>query len=141
MPYLRKGIFKAWSDTQIEEGSKWYDQISAASAKASVAVLLVSSRFLASDFIHEHELSPFLKKASEGGATILWMLIGDCAYKETALSEYQAVVSPPDKPFAAMTKPKRDTAWRRVCETIQRAVSTGAPPNAPSSRPLTERHA
>jgi len=50
---------------------------------------------------------------------ILWVLIRDCSWKETPLKDYQAVVSPPDKPFASMTKPKRDTVWRKVCEAIK----------------------
>jgi hypothetical protein len=122
-PYLRSGTITAWSDRQIEAGSKWFDEIKAALARTSVAVMLVSPDFLASDFIHEHELGPFLKEAEAGGVRILWVLIRDCAYRETSLKDYQAVVSPPDKPFASMTKGKRDTAWRKVCEVIKEAVN------------------
>ena len=79
--------------------------------RTSVAVLLVSPDFLASDFIHEHELGPLLNEAAAGGVTILWVLIRDCSHEETPLASYQAVVSPPDKPFASMPTPKRDSAW------------------------------
>jgi hypothetical protein len=121
-PYLRTGAVTAWSDRQIRPGSKWFDEIKAASANTSVAVMLVSTAFLASDFIHEHELGPFLKEAEAGGVRILWVLIGDCAWKETSLKDYQSVVSPPDKSFASMTKAKRATAWTRVCEEVKRAA-------------------
>jgi hypothetical protein len=121
-PYLRKGTITAWSDEQIVPGSKWFDEIKAALANTSAAVMLVGPDFLASDFIHEHELGPLLKEAEAGGVTILWVLIRDCSWKETPLKDYQAVVSPPDKPFASMTKAKRDTAWRKVCEAIKQAV-------------------
>jgi hypothetical protein len=121
-PYLRTGTITAWSDEQIEPGSRWFDEIKAALARTSVAVMLVSPDFLASDFIHEQELGPLLKEAEAGGVKIRWILIRDCAWKETPLKDYQAVVSPPDKPFASMTKAKRDTAWRRVCEEIKRAA-------------------
>jgi len=122
-PYLRKGTFTAWSDKQIAPGSQWFDEIKTALAKTSVAVMLVSSDFLASDFIHEHELGPLLKGTAAGGVTILWVLIGDCSYEETLLQPYQAVVSPPDKPFASMPKAKRDTAWKKVCQAIIQAVN------------------
>jgi TIR domain len=121
-PYLRKGTFTAWSDQQIKPGSQWFDEIKAELAKTSVAVMLVSPDFLASDFIHEHELGPLLKEAAAGGVTILWVLIRDCSYEETLLEPYQAVLSP-DKSLASMTKAKRDTAWKAVCKAIQQAVN------------------
>jgi hypothetical protein len=122
-PYLRKGTITAWSDEQIEPGSQWFDEIKVALAKTSVAVMLVSPDFLNSEFIHEHELSPLLMEAAAGGVTILWVLIRDCSYEETLVAPYQAVVSPPDKPFALMTRAKRDTAWKTVCKAIKEAVS------------------
>jgi internalin A len=83
----------------------------------------VSPNFLASDFIHEHELTPILKKAEAGGVRILWVQIRASAYMETSLKNYQAVVSPPEKPLAEM-KAKRDQAWLRVCEEIKKAVGS-----------------
>ena len=121
-PYLRKGAFTAWSDQQIEPGSKWFDEIKAALANTSVAVMLVSPDFLDSDFIHEHELGPLLKEAETGGVKIRWVLIQDCSWKETPLNDYQAV-APTDKSFAAMRTPQRNTAWRKVCEEIKQAVN------------------
>jgi hypothetical protein len=87
-----------------------------------VAVLLVTPDFIASDFIHEHELGPLLKEAEQGGVQILWVPLYASAYKETALKNYQAVLSP-DKPLAGMTPAKRAEAWVRICEEIQKAVS------------------
>jgi hypothetical protein len=135
-PYLRTGI-TAWSDRQIHPGSLWFDEIKAALGKTSAAVMLVSPDFLASDFIHEHELGPLLKEAEAGGVTILWVLIRDCSWKEPSLSDYHAVVSPPDKPFASLTKAKRDTAWRTVCEEIKRA--TRRPQTAHRNPPAPHR--
>ena len=122
-PYLRTGAFRAWSDKQIEAGSEWFDKIKTALSEASVAVMLVSPGFLASDFIDEHELGPILKEADTGGVKILWVLIRDCSYHETRLRDYQAVVSPPAAPLATMKPAKRDTAWRKVCEAIMGAVT------------------
>jgi TIR domain len=121
-PYLRKGTFTAWSDKQIKPGSQWFDEIKAALAKTSVAVMLVSPDFLDSDFIHEHELGPLLKEAEAGGVTILWVLIRDCSYEETLLEPYQAIMSP-DKSLASMPRAKRDTAWKAVCKAIKEAVN------------------
>ncbi|MGA2701366.1 MAG: toll/interleukin-1 receptor domain-containing protein [Isosphaeraceae bacterium] len=121
-PYLRTRAITAWSDQQIQPSSKWFDEIKAALAKTSVAVMLVTPNFLGSDFIHDHELGPLLKEAEAGGVKVLWLLIRDCSWKETPLKDYQAL-APTDKPFAGMTSAKRDTAWRKVCEELKQAVS------------------
>jgi hypothetical protein len=121
-PLQRTGCVSAWSDTQIAPSSKWFGEIKAALARTSVAVMLVSSNFLDSDFIHQHELGPLLNEAEGGGVKILWVLIRDCLYQETPLAHYQAVL-PPDQPLAKMRAPERDTAWRKVCEAIKRTAS------------------
>jgi hypothetical protein len=121
-PLERSGRVSSWSDKQIAPNSKWFDEIKAALARTSAAVMLVSSDFLASDFIHENELGPLLKEAEVGGVKILWVLIRDCLYQETPLAHYQAVL-PPAQPVAKMRAPERDTAWRKVCEAIKRTSS------------------
>ena len=121
-PHLRAGSITSWSDRQIVPGSQWFKEIESTLANSKIAVLLVSSDFLASDFIYKHELGPLLKKAEEGGVKILWVPVRYSAYKLTPLKNYQAVLDP-GKPLAAMTKADRDTAWVKICEQIQKAVN------------------
>ncbi|MGO9596884.1 MAG: TIR domain-containing protein [Isosphaeraceae bacterium] len=128
-PYMWTGAITAWTDQQIAPGSKWFDEIKAALAKTSAAVLLVSPDFLASDFIHEHELDLFLREAKAGGVKILWVLIRDCSYEETPLKDYQAAVYALDKAFALMTEAERATAWKKVCQQIKKAVAEQAAKN------------
>jgi len=119
-PHLRNVSITAWSDQQIKPGSKWFDEIKDALAKTKVAVLLVTPKFLDSDFIHDHELTPLLRDAEAGGVRILWIPVRASAYKESQLQRYQAAIDPA-KPLAEMTA-KRDSAWVRICEEIARAI-------------------
>lgn len=122
-PFMRDGGLNVWSDEKIAPGSEWFEDIKTALSKSKVAVLLVTPQFLASDFIHEHELGPLLKDAATGGVIILWVLVRECSFEKTTLVNYQAVVSPPDRPLAQM-KETRDAAWKRVCQEIKKAFNS-----------------
>jgi TIR domain len=126
-PFLRSGSIVSWSDQQIAQGSEWFKEIQSALANSKVAVLLVSPYFLASDFIHEHELGPLLKEAKQGGVKTLWVPVRDCAYKKTALKDYHAVLDP-GTPLAKMMGADRDSAWVTICEKIEKAVSSSKEP-------------
>jgi hypothetical protein len=117
-PYVRKGL-TAWSDKQIATGSKWLPEIEIALASAKVAVLLVTPDFLASDFIHEKELGPLLKKAEKGKVKIIWIPVRASSYKETSLKDYQAA-GDSEKPLEIM-KANRNKAWVKICEEIKKA--------------------
>jgi hypothetical protein len=87
---------------------------------------LVTPDFLASDFIHEHELGPLLKEAEQGGVKILWVPVRASAYKRTALKDYQPVLEA-SKPLAAMTEAECDQAWVKICEKIDKTVNPSKP--------------
>jgi hypothetical protein len=63
-----------------------------------------------------------LKEAEQGEVKILWVPVRESAYKQTPLKKHQAVVDA-GKPLATMTKAKRDRAWVKICEEIQKAVT------------------
>jgi hypothetical protein len=120
-PFERAGRVSAWSDLQIQPGSKWLKEIQKALASTKVAVLLVTKDFLASDFIHQSELGPLLKAADEGGVAIRWVLVRDCNWKKTPLKDYQAAYST-ETPLARKIG-SRDSAWVAICETIEEAAN------------------
>lgn len=120
-PYVRNGSITAWSDEQIPPGTEWFEQIKRVLASTKVAILLLTKDFLASEFIHEHELRPLLKEAEKGDVRIIWIPVRACSYKETPLKDYQAAIDP-EKPLSNMKKANRDKTWVRICKKIKKAV-------------------
>ena len=97
-----------WDDTQIKAGMRWKEEIEKALASAKVAVLLVSTDFLNSDFISRDEVPALLKAAQEDGATILPLILKPCLYTSYPdLKEYQAV-NDPSKPLSTLRKSEQD---------------------------------
>ena len=95
---------KKWDDTQIKSGMKWQDEIKKALAEAKAAVLLVSTDFLASDFISTDELPLLLKAAKNEGTTILPLILKPCLFtKHKELEEFQSV-NEPSQPLSSLSE-------------------------------------
>ena len=123
-PLLRKDQFKVWDDTKITPGTKWYQEIERAVATSKVALLLVSARFLASEFIIDREL-PLLNDAQADGLTILWVAVSRCMYQYTDLADYQAL-NDPAKTLDSLTAARLNQEMVRICKRIKKAMD--APP-------------
>ncbi len=133
-PLLRNNPVSIWDDTQIRAGARWKEEIENALSSATVAVLLVSADFLASEFIGDNEVPRLLESARTRGLRILWVLLSDCMWKETEIANYQAVQMPP-VPLDGLGESGAKTALRTVCDEIKRAL-TPEPPPVPDPTPF-----
>jgi len=119
-PLVRGGL-KVWSDEQIKPGALWRDEIEAALADAKVAILLVSSNFLLSDFITNEELPLLINAAEKEGLKILWIPIDYCSYEITDIANYQAVYSP-TRPLATLDPEELRAALVTICRGIAEVI-------------------
>ena len=76
----RNGFVHMWSDTRIEIGARWQEEIELALTESRAAVLLVSADFLASDFIWNEEMPRILAHQKEGMA-VLPLIARPCAWR------------------------------------------------------------
>jgi predicted acylesterase/phospholipase RssA len=122
-PYTWNRAINLWDDTQIPPGANWGDEIRKALASAKVAVLLVSMRFLASDFIRDVEVQEFLRNSKEYGLKILPVALGACAYEETPLKDFQ-FVNQLDRPLTALQASEQDAELVKICREINKALNS-----------------
>jgi ActR/RegA family two-component response regulator len=111
-----------WDDTKIKSGNKWKVEIKNALASASVALLLVTPDFLASDFITNTELPVLFRAAKRKGLRILWVAVEPSLYDETVICDFQAT-NAPNKPLSTLPKAKADQEIIKICKLVKEAAS------------------
>ncbi len=121
-PLVRRGRIETWDDTQIRVGDEWRSEIRKAVENCSVAVLLISADFMASDFIDNNELPPLLEAARQRGVRIFPVLVSSSYFEDSELSRFQAVNSP-SKPLDMMTKGEQEAAFAKLHKAIRSVLS------------------
>ena len=117
-PLEQRYGLERWDDSRIQAGGLWRQEIEQALASASVALLLVSADFLASDFVTRSELPPLFRAAKEKGLRILWVPLRPSLWKHIPeIEQYQAVI-PPGRTLAEMAEVEQERAFVQIAELI-----------------------
>jgi len=120
-PLVRDSDMEVWDDTRLQAGDAWRPEIKKAIGAASIAVLLVSADFLASDFVIQEELPALSNAADEGRLRILQLIVGPCRFEHTSLARFQTVNSPADT-LLSLNEYEREAVLARVAERIESAL-------------------
>jgi hypothetical protein len=126
----RRGIVDAWQDRRIEAGDEWYQSIQDAMDECDLALLLVSSDYLASRFIQEEEQPRLLQRRQEMQLRVVPIVVRPCMWEsEPVLKDLQAL--PKDgKPIITFSQATgdRDQVWTDIAAVIeQRAKARSTP--------------
>ena len=100
------------------------DQIRNALQDATVAVLLVTKNFLASDFILNHELPILLAHAEKQQLRLIWVAVGYSSFASTPLVKFQAA-NDPEHPLETLSPARRDKVMVRIASLIADAATLG----------------
>lgn len=119
-PFLKHIDF--WDDSNIQPGQKWKEEIKTAISKTKIAILLVSTDFLGSEFISTDELPPLLRAAEEEGAVILILILKPCLFEEfEELNQFQAM-NPPSRPISKMDFNEREEVYVNLVRQTKRIL-------------------
>lgn len=131
---LERRNIKVWTDKDIAPGMEWRQEIERALASAKVAVLMISTDFLNSSFITDHELPPLLDAARAQGVHIIPVIVQPSAFGDeelVPLSKYQAVNM--GRPLAQLKDAELETEYVNILKVIRRMIdgeAQAAPPAA-----------
>lgn len=90
------GVTRIWSDAWLRAGEQWEAEIERRLQSSTVAVLLVSPNFLASNFITTREYPQILARARAGKLRVVWIPLNvsreTLSAQRAELTELQAAV-------------------------------------------------
>lgn len=122
-------LLSAWNDRDISGGDRWFSEIQDAMSSCSVALLLISARFLTSRFILGQEVPTLLQRNERDGLRIIPVILRPCAWDRVPwLSAIQA--RPKDgAPLSGMTEHDADAALAalaaEVCDLARTSEAMG----------------
>lgn len=120
-PLVHEGVIDLWDDTRIQTGQDWRREIELALHKASVAIMLVSADFLASDFIVSEELPILLKAAERKGVKILPVIVSPARFLESAIGQFQAV-NALNQPLSKLKKQEAEEVFVKLSKDVEQAI-------------------
>jgi tetratricopeptide (TPR) repeat protein len=115
----RQGFIESWHDREIVPGWEWEEAIDKNLRTADMILLLVSTPFMASDYVYEKEIGKAVERHERGEARVIPIIVRPAYWKWATFGRLQAL--PKDaKPITTWLN--RDEAWLDVVEGIQKAV-------------------
>lgn len=122
-PLQKQGKLELWVDTHLRAGDKWRDEIQNALERATVAILIISADFLASDFIIENELPPLLKNAEEKGTRVLPLIAKPCRFtRDPHLKHFQSI-NDPKEALVLLDLGRQEKVLDSLCAEVERHVN------------------
>lgn len=145
-PLEQRGRVRRWDDTLIAPGRLWEREIATALESTRIAILLVSAKFLASDFISRVELPQLLGAAENQGVLIIPVVLDHCNFERyPEIAQFQSINSPA-RPLETLDEPACKAVFARLAAavddafgesgTIQPAVAAARLVTLPARNPL-----
>lgn len=123
----RRGVIRSWHDRAITAGSNWSHEIDQRLRTADVVLLLISTDFIASDYIFGVELDVAMQRQRSGDAVVVPILLRDVdlqpedADRLPFVSLLDSQGLPRDwKPVTSWSN--RDEAWTNVARGLRETV-------------------
>ena len=124
-PLEKEGLIDLWVDTRLRAGDRWNKEIEDALSRATVAVLLVSADFLASDFITDNELPPILRNAEEQGTRVIPLIVKPCRFtRDTSLRHFQAI-NDPSESMIQLSTGQQEAYYDSVAAEVEKILQRG----------------
>lgn len=129
----RNNLIEEWTDQQINPGDVWEKTLKLELETADIIIFLVSSDFIASDYIHDIEVTKAIERHNKSEVIIVPIIIRPCDFQSTQLNIFQAL---PKNVEPVSKWEDKDEAWLNVVEGIKKIIKgfKKKPPNNNQSK-------
>jgi len=114
-PLVRDGMIRAWDDKDLLPGEEWDKSIRQQLSTADVIILLVSSDFLATEYIWQ-EIGIAIERHELAEALVVPVIVRPCAWTDAPFARFNAL---PEKGKPITKWDDADEAWQAVVERIK----------------------
>ena len=114
-------VLEVWSDQMIGTGEDWYARITEAIGRTSVAILLVSADFLASQFICKEEIPRLLLRRQQEGLRVFPLICRPCLWEGVPWLSSMRVRPEGGRALSERTLPQAEVELARLVAEVYRA--------------------
>lgn len=123
LPMERAGQVRVWTDRELIAGEHWEPIIKQNLKSADVILLLVSSDYFQSDYIHEVEIKEALERHDRGEAKVLPIIVRPCDWEaDPAVTRLQVLPTDGNPVNDTRHWPSREAAWVDVVRGVRRTL-------------------
>jgi len=123
LPMERSGMLRVWTDRELIAGEHWEPAIKKQLKSADLILMLVSSDYFDSDYIHAVELREAIERHERGEARVVPVIVRPCAWEtDTVVNSLQ--VLPTDGVPVNDTRHwhTHEAAWVDVVRGVRRTL-------------------
>jgi hypothetical protein len=114
-------VFCTNKDRAIEAGQEWDEAIKARLESADIILLLVTPRFIASDYCFDQEMQRAMERHGNRTARVIPIIMKPCDWRDTPFSKLYVL---PKDGIPVTTWDDRDSALLNVVQGIRRVVES-----------------
>jgi TIR domain len=117
----RKKYIRIWHDEKIESGKEWKKNINSELLNSDLIFFIVSSNFLASDYIYEIEMPTALDLHKDKGIPVIPIIMSPCHWDDASFSHLQ-VIPRNGKPIIKKDYNSTEYAFQEAASEIKQIV-------------------
>lgn len=125
----RQNVVDVWDDRQVLIGEKWDEKIKNKLLTSDIVIFLISSDFLASEYINEVEIKETILRHKNNEVLIAPIFLRPCDFESSILSGFQGV--PRDAKFIT-TWSDKDSAFLEVINELKKLINEFIPKEKPT---------